>query len=272
MAKHNKKRNVGLIYEFLVRAASEAIIEGDDKKRDTALKIIKKHFSKNSELYKEFRLFHSLVATTVVSESVADKILESAKQASKCYNEKTLDHEKSMLIRSVNHLLNDPKFYNRRVNEYTIYATVQTLLNEWRKKVPDNIVVVAEFEQQLKEWLLSKKEVPTVEQTDADPLVEKLMIKKFNDRYGGQLTKEQSDLIRSYIFSNGELTNKMTSLKESTLNEIGNYLKEHGKGYVSQKLQKAKEIIQEAKIENTDESVIKFLDVAKLKHEIVSKE
>lgn len=272
MARHNKKRNTGLIYEFLVRAASEAIIEGNDEQRDKALKIIKRHFAKNTELYREFRLFHSLAATTVQSDTVADSILEAAKNAAKQYNPRTLDHEKSLLIRSINHGLNDPRFYDRRVNEYTIYATIQTLLNEWRKATPSDIVKVAQYEQQLREWLLKEKAVATVEASDADPLVEKLMLKKFNERYGENLTPEQSKLIRSYVFSDGDVEKQMQSLKENALNEIGTYLKEHKDGYLAQKLERAKTLIQEAKVEASDENVEKFLDVARLQHEIVQED
>lgn len=273
MARHNKKRNVGLIYEFLVRTASEAIIEGNDSRRDTALKIIKKHFGKKGELYKEFRLFHSLIATTVKSESVADRILESAKEASRNYDESILDHEKSLLIRSINHNLNDNNFYDRRVNEYTIYATVQTLLNEWRKKTPSDIVVVAEYEQQLKEWLMKEKKVSTVDEvSEADPLVEKLMLKKFNERYAG-LTEDQSNLIRSYIFSDGETKDKMGQIKESTLNKIDSYLKDKAKkGFITEKLQRAQKIIQDISTEPNDDNIRKFLDVAKLNQEISSED
>ena len=273
MAKHNKKRNTGLLYEFLVRAASEAIIESNDQKRDMALKIIKSHFSRDSELYREFRLFHSLAATTVVSESVADSILAAAKDAAKRYDARTLDHEKSMLIRNINHNLNDNRFYDRRVNEYTIYATIQTLLNEWRRPIPVNIVQVAEFEQQLREWLLEEKVVATVDEVkDADPLVEKLMLKKFNERYGRGLTEEQSNLIRSYVFEEDDVQEHMKNLKESALNEIGIYLKEHNNSFLTQKLERAQTLILEATMEEDDESIERFLDVAKLKHEISHKE
>src|SRR6056297_1342856 len=93
---HNKKRNTGLLYEFLVRRISEALLEGDQKKSNIALKVIKKHFSKeNSQLYKEFRLINSLMKTTVGSEHTAASIIKEAKRAAKSHNNKSLDREKS---------------------------------------------------------------------------------------------------------------------------------------------------------------------------------
>ena len=68
---HNKRRNAGLLYEFLVRTISQALVEGNQKKSSTALKILRRHFKPGTELHKEFRLINALVRSTVSSESVA---------------------------------------------------------------------------------------------------------------------------------------------------------------------------------------------------------
>lgn len=285
MTRHNKKRNTGLLYEFLVRTVSDALIEGDEKRRDTALAIVREHFKKGTELYKEFRLFHSLVAPTIRSEFVADKILEAAKQASKKCDNSKLEHEKSILIRNINHKLNRGHFYSRRIPEYKIYATVQSLINEWRNDGVSDIVEVAQYEEQLKQWLLTEKNIPTFDREtlkeEADPLVEKLMLKKLNERYRGNLTEEQLDLIKSYIFSEESEENKkklyenIDVIKNKTIKEIDTYLDSHkGKNeYVESKLAKARELILAENTENiTDDTVERFLDVSKLKEEILNKE
>ncbi len=273
MPNHNKKRNVGLLYEFLVRTMSDAVVENDAHRRDTALSIIKKHFKKDSEIYKEFRLFHSLAATTVESDSVADSILQSAKEVSRKYDAQKLDRQKSLLIKDINHNIQDSSFYHRRFNEYTTYATIQTLLNEWRNPVPSDIVKVAEYEDNLKKWLLSEKKVSKLEDEEhTDPLVEKLMLKKFNERYGDSLTNEQADIIRSYIFSQEKVEDKLKEVKEQAVQNISNFLadpKNKGDKYLSEKLKKAKVIIESTVTsEIDDQKVEKFLDIAKLMHEI----
>ena len=62
---HNKKRNVGIIYEQLVRKVSEALVEGDMKRADLVLQVIKNNFSQDTELYKEFRLFNALAKSDI---------------------------------------------------------------------------------------------------------------------------------------------------------------------------------------------------------------
>ena len=71
MAKHNKKRNVGLLHEQLVRHASEMTVEGNQEKTAEAVDILMKHYSKNSELLKEFRLFGRVHISIYTRQRVA---------------------------------------------------------------------------------------------------------------------------------------------------------------------------------------------------------
>lgn len=279
MTRHNKKRNTGLLYEFLVRTISDAIIEGDDSRKNIALSVIRKHFKPGTELHKEFRLFHSLAETTVQSSSVADSILEAAKQASSQCNMNKLDHEKSLLIRSINHNINDTGFFNRRIPEYKIFATIQTLLNEWRDNDFSNIVRLAQFEEQLKEWLLQDKVVSRLDEeieASSDPLVEKLMLKKINERYKNNLTEQQSEIIRSYIFAkDNQLTDKLSEdfgkIRDTALDSIKSYLNENvGKDkYLDEKLKKAQDLILNESVDDIDDQrVERFLDISKLTEEL----
>ena len=88
---HNKKRNVGLIYEFLIRSLTKNIIENNSEFASTSLKILKTHFHKNSEIYKEFRLLNSLFVTTVSSKAVAANIIAEARNVA-------LNHDTKKII------------------------------------------------------------------------------------------------------------------------------------------------------------------------------
>ena len=50
--KHNKKRNVGLMYEFLLRHISSCLIEGKSNEAKKVTKILERRFNKNTELWK----------------------------------------------------------------------------------------------------------------------------------------------------------------------------------------------------------------------------
>ena len=115
---HNRKRNVGIIFEQLVQYTANAVMY---KRFDAAKKsmgIIRKHFMNGSELYREFRLFNALVKTKVDHSGLATRILKEAKDATIKIDQARLRTQKSLLIKDINHQLNETGFYNRRISDY----------------------------------------------------------------------------------------------------------------------------------------------------------
>ena len=96
--KHNKKRNVGIVYELLLNHISTKLLEGKKREAKTATKLIEKHFKKGTELYKEFRLFNALAKSDITQTHVVASILNEAKIASRNLNERQLEREKSALL------------------------------------------------------------------------------------------------------------------------------------------------------------------------------
>jgi hypothetical protein len=280
---HNKKRNTGLLYEFLVQTISRALVEGDQKKSATALKIIKKHFKPGTQLYKEYRLIYSLVKTTVSSEHVAGSILQEAKAAARSYDFKELDREKSLLISHINKAISDDDFYDQQVNEYKIYATIQTLINDWRT-VDRDLSRLAQYEDQLVKWLITEKaEMPDATFSDESPgtsrLLMKVMMRKLNEKYAAALSDEQKGLIRAYAFSTANddpqsIKLKLAEVKNRLLSEITGFRQQNvDNEYVIKKLDEAQErILSEVLDPIDDETVTRFMLYTKLSAELTSEE
>ena len=55
--RHNKKRNVGIIYEQLSQAFSESLVEKDKKRSMLVKKIIDDHYQKDGEIFKDGDVF-----------------------------------------------------------------------------------------------------------------------------------------------------------------------------------------------------------------------
>jgi len=274
---HNKKRNVGIIYELLLRNISDSLIRNDKKSAQKALSIIENRFHKSKELYKEFRLFNALAKTTVSDTAVAASILTEAKNAARRCDSKKLNREKSLLIRDINHELADKNFYYRRIPEYTVYATIQTLLNDWRQEDISDLSRVIQYESKMVESLLEQKVEKKLDEeidSDVDKLVVKLLSEKFNKKYGNQLNEEQKDVIRSYVFSvkhdEGRIiSNILAELKETTLGEMSELEDKTSNETILQKIADVKEkIVAECVEEVTDETISRFLVVSQLKTEI----
>lgn len=283
--KHNKRRNTGLLYEFLVRTISQALVEGDQKRSSTALRLIKKHFKQGTELYKEYRLINALMKSTVSSQAVASSILTEAKSAARSYDVSKLDKEKSLLIAAINRSINNELFYDQPVNEYKMYATIQTLLNDWRTSDDKrDIQRLAKYENSLVEWLQSQKseqndEIVTVENVGTNRLLMKTMMKKLNEKYNKVLIPEQKELIRAYAFSTASndvasVKLKLQELKERLFAEIDRYVSENvHDSYINSKLTEVKGMIQNETMDVIDDNLVtRFMLYTKLNSELIGTE
>ena len=152
---HNKKRNVGIIYEQLLAMAAKGIVESNTTLTQKAKTIIKRFFSEGTEIYREHRLFKALIEPYIEDGSLATKILGEAKKAAKAHNGARLEREKSRLIKEINYSFGK-SFYSQKVENYTNFATVQTLLNDWRTPGSDfNRVTL--YESKVHKMLLQEK-------------------------------------------------------------------------------------------------------------------
>lgn len=276
-SSHNKKRNIGLVYELLLRSISSSLVEGDQKKANLSLDIMKKRFAPGTEIYSEFRIFNAIMNTSVKDTAVAAGILTEARNAIKNIDYEKLHIEKSKLISEINRAIKDTDFFKRRVPNYKEFATVGTVINHWRKGDLSNLSQQVINEQRLIEFMLKEKQKNQIieEMTDnkADNLVVKIMTEKINSSYQN-LNAEQKRILREYAVYGSAADSKdfigfikeiktkslksLTSLKESTDNKV--------------LLSKIGDVIE--KVNNLSEShiddteIAKYLKVSELKTQI----
>jgi len=274
---HNKKRNVGIIYELLVRAVSAYLIENDRNRAQAALDIISSYYNKNTELYKEFRLLNALAKSVVKDTSVAAAILTESKNATRRFNAAKLDKEKSSLIHEINHTLVDLDFYHRRIPDYKAYATIQSLLNAWREGDKSNLTEVVLMETKMVEWLTSEREPVQVDQpTDknVDALVVKLMNEKFNSKYDDKLSVHQKDLIKEYVFSiqadNGiSIKAKSIKIQNDALTELEKIRKTEKNSVILEKIDSVNQRIKALDLTEIDDSKLaKLMTLTQLINEM----
>jgi len=270
MAKHNKKRNVGLLHEQLIRHASRMTVEGNVEKAQESIDVVTRHFGKNSEMLKEFRLFSSLIHTCVSSEDLALRIVAESRRACVDHDASKLRHEKSLLIKDINHLLNEESFYDQRIPDYKIFATVQALLNEWRGASRLTPAEIVQYETRLVKHLTRKEMSTTLQRSEnADPLVLNIMIEKFNKKYGKTLTEDQRKILECRLMNkNSEAVVLMESVKSKTLDSIDRFYESLDNDYLKKKKEVLVERVSNFQPDETDESVAKALSLANLLAEL----
>lgn len=272
---HNKKRNVGIIYEQLMRKISEHIVDGDNESAVKVVNIVKKHFKPGTELYKEFRLFNALVKTQVSSSEIAAKILVEAREAAKDHNSVKLMQEKSRLIKEINHTISSRDFYTTRVPEYRTYATIQTLMNDWRDTKTRDISRIAIFEDKIHSWLLEPKthlNVSELKTENVDNLVVSVMRDKLNKKYESVLTPKQMILVKEHALreANGDnFTGYLSGVISESLKNLNDYRKACKSTFVESKIPGVVSLIESLNpVDHSDQNIAKFMTVLKLCDEI----
>ena len=276
---HNKKRNVGIIYEQLLSMAAKGLVESNPTKTKKAQKIIKRFFKEGTELYKEHRLFKALVEPYIADGSLATKILGEAKKAARNHSSERLEREKSKLIREINYSFGK-EFYSQKVDQYTDFATVQTLLNDWRKYSNADFSKVALYENRVHSILTKEKTTRTLaeeQNKEVDGLVVKVMTEKFNEKYGKQLTDVQQMLVKQYVFAESGDTKgfkqMLTRIKETVLRDLSDYGTECENDHVANKINEVKEDIRSLDINTLDDQTMtRFLTLCDLSEELRRKE
>ena len=220
--KHNKIRNTGLLFEFLLRQITSDVLNKDQNSK--AVSIVKQKFNENTELGKELALYNILITKKFKSDSKADYFINEVMKTRSDLNNSILRREKYNLIKEIQSNYNLQKFMSSKVPNYKTYASIYKLF-EYNTLSPDektesffNIVEHVTTEDNNLRLSETVRTLPDDE--DLRILTYRTLLEKFNQKYT-KLSGAQKNLLREYI-NNVSNTN---SLKD-TLKEIVRGLKE----------------------------------------------
>lgn len=265
---HNKKRNVGVIHEQLVRYVGGAIISKDQKSAENAVAIITRYFKPGTELYREFRLFNALVNAPMGNGELASRVVLEAKNAATTHDKNRLSEEKSQLIKAINHTLSEEKFYDIRVPNYKLYATVQSLLDSWRGKNILEITELAKYEHNLCEWLTRLPE-SEVKNEAIDPLAYKLMLQKFQEKYGKNLLPSQKRVVENALVKGkGSMSNELNAAQEEAVNSLKEFKKTCNNKILLEKIDGVISYVENFKTESEETKLSRTLQLLELVSEL----
>jgi len=286
--KHNKKRNIGLLYEFFTRFIGKAILENRDNDIVKAKTLLKKHLNRGTDLYKELKLFKVLSEANVSNREQALHLINRVREAVKYQSQARLELEKTSLIHEVNSNINADLFFEEAITDYKKLGVIQVLLNTWRDETLKESVVgeTVYLEEKLIDFMMNNNSKDDSQQAlqmtteDVDRLVVNLMTEKVNKKYSN-LNEEQKDVIRLYVFSKDDaqvkesLVEKLSGIK----NKFLAVLPAHRHEFVNDKvlIDKLSEVKNTLLKEYSDFSSVNddmvgfYLGLSKLEHEVKSK-
>ena len=131
--KHNKVRNTGLLFEFLLRQITSDVL---NKKDSEAVKIIKQKFNENTELGKELALYNILFNRKFKDDKKAEYFISEVISSRTSLNNSKLKRERYNLIKQIQETYDLQKFLSSKVDNYKTYASIYTLF-EYTNISPD---------------------------------------------------------------------------------------------------------------------------------------
>lgn len=227
--KHNKIRNTGLLFEFLLRQITSDVL---NENNGTAVKIVKEKFNENTELGKELALYNVLITKKFKSDSKADYFINEVMKARNDLNNSVLRRERYNLIKEIQSNYNLQKFMSSKVPNYKTYASIYTLFEYDKSLSPDqktesffNIVEhVTTNDNSIK---LSETVRTLPDDEDLRILTYKTLLEKFNQKYT-KLSAAQKNLLREYI-NNVSNTNSLKDTLKEIVRGLKEDLKQHSK-------------------------------------------
>ena len=259
--KHNKKRNTAFLYEALIKECTKASMDNDTERKNNILSVLKEHFNKDTQLYRELKLYQALLETRGVEEKFAQRILAEAKEVHKSTVDKEkLFEEQSALISKINKSLSKEVYSNFISNYKSLASIAQIFNNDYKvnKKVLLENTIIEEMTN-------------VEEENELQPisnLVFRTFANNFNKEYSA-LLEEQKTLISHFVFAdfngsvefkvflNEEITRLKTNIKKSlSMTEI------QEDEYMKEKTRKVIDRLEEMKTNPVDKQMI--VDILKI--------
>ena len=134
--KHNKLKNTGLLFEFLLRQVTVDVLNKEDKSK--ALQIIKKRFNENTEVGKELGLYTLLLKSKYKDDKKADFFLSEILRQRGKLNQPTLSREKYNIIKEIKVNYDSKDLFSAKLDNYKQYASIYKLFEGNDKLSPDD--------------------------------------------------------------------------------------------------------------------------------------
>lgn len=220
--KHSKYKNTGLIFELLVKQIAADTLSS---KESPAIQLIKKFYTGQTALVKEFKLYDYILKNKGVGVNKAETIISTILELSKKLDSKTLSKQKYQLIRELKEYYNLEEFFSIKVPTYKPLAALYCLLEAQNTENLSDPTSIVNNKSTLLEHLSQVKQNITEQDTlmeeyakydkDLRLLTYKILLEKFNSRYK-DLLPEQKTILKEFITS----ANSSTRLRNLVNEEL----------------------------------------------------
>ena len=254
---HNKKSNLGLIFEYILQELVESVIMKDFKTKKRLTEIITKYFYKNKFLKEEFAIFTALLNGEYSDRDEARRYLveclHSVEELKHTLNERK--QAKQELLNELYTVINKDKFFEHAIQNYSTYATINLILDYYSKNkkiyeinhlillerkllehIQDN--KVKKFNKEFSQKMILEA---TRDKSILDENEQVIAIVKYRNKLFTKLNENQKQLLEFYISTSDEdlVVNKLNQHFRINNNELR-------KKYMNEEIEFTKEKYKEA--------------------------
>jgi len=206
--KHSKYKNTGLIYELLVKQIAADTLS---KRESPALSVLRKFYTGNTTLVKEFKLYDFILKNKGVGSKKAESVLSTIVEISRKLDANSLKKQKYELIKELKSHYDLEEFFSIKVESYKPLAALYCLMEAQATSGLVDLDVFVDNKTTILEHLTQSK---LSNKAVADTLIEeyskydkdlrlltyKILLEKFNDQYK-DLLPEQKNILKEFIVS-----------------------------------------------------------------------
>ena len=226
--KHSKIKNTGILFELLTRQITADILNSG---KSAAIKLIKTYFKENTELGKEIQLYNILVNKSFKSETRASYLVDAVVKSRKKINFSQLRREKYNLIKEIKENYNLTDFFNSRISNYRVLASIYKLFSTENKSLSPDVETDSRYTviEHITQRKITSKEKKVFSEEfkgqddDLRLLSYQILVDKFNQKYSS-LNSAQRKLLKEYI-NNVSNTNSLREYVDSEVSKVTRVLK-----------------------------------------------
>jgi hypothetical protein len=206
--KHSKYKNTGLIYELLVKQIAADTLS---KRESPALSVLRKFYTGNTTLVREFKLYDFILKNKGVGSKKAESVLSTIVEISRKLDANSLKKQKYELIKELKSHYDLEEFFSIKVETYKPLAALYCLMEAQAASGLVDLDVFVDNKTTLLEHLTQSKltdgkikdaliEEYSKYDKDLRLLTYKILLEKFNDQYK-DLLPEQKNILKEFIVS-----------------------------------------------------------------------
>lgn len=206
--KHSKYKNTGLIFELLVKQIAADTLS---KRESPALTVLRKFYTGNTTLVREFKLYDFVLKNKGVGSKKAESILSTIVEISRKLDANQLKKQKYELIKELKSHYDLEEFFSIKVESYKPLAALYCLMEAQSAAGLVDLDVFVDNKTTILEHLTQSKltdgqvkntliEEYSKYDKDLRLLTYKILLEKFNHQYK-DLLPEQKNILKEFIVS-----------------------------------------------------------------------